>query len=248
MPPTPPTEWPFPKFNIRVEDLEHRGAVLFFEHIQPLDALRKAVLASFEWLYATPANAPTNVKLIQLVLRPMDGVAYTFGSASEKEIHFSLDHIANSASRARDEIMGVLVHEVVHCYQYNANGTAPGGLVEGVADFVRLHAGLAPPHWRRAPAPKDKWDAGYQTTAYFLDWIEERRGKGAIRALNDTMRDTDYDEKIFVILAGEPVRDLWRRYKKELGVEDGEDEVTEQAKDGDSDGFVLVPSYNPVYI
>jgi hypothetical protein len=42
----------------------------------------------------------------------MEGVAYTFGSHSEKEIHFSLDHIVNSAFRARDEINGVLVHEV----------------------------------------------------------------------------------------------------------------------------------------
>jgi hypothetical protein len=53
-----------------------------------------------------------SVESILLVLRPMDGVAYTFGSAAEKEIHFSLDHIVNCASRARDEIMGVLVHEV----------------------------------------------------------------------------------------------------------------------------------------
>ncbi|KAF8204427.1 plant basic secretory protein [Mycena galopus ATCC 62051] len=238
MPPTPPPqpEWPLPKFNLRIEDIAHPGATIFLDNSKVLDDLRTAVLASFQWLYATPANAPTNVKLILLVLRPMDGVAYTFGSSSEKEIHFSLDHIANSASRARDEIMGVLVHEVVHCYQYNANGTAPGGLIEGVADFVRLHAGLAPPHWKRVPNPKDKWDAGYQTTAYFLDWIKERRGKGAIRALNNTMRDKDYDEGVFVVLAGEPVRDLWRRYKAELGVEDGEgEEKTEAGED-----FVLV--------
>ncbi|KAF7347381.1 Plant basic secretory protein [Mycena venus] len=182
-PPPPPPEWPLPKFNIRIEDLAHPGAELFAREIRPLEALRAAVRASFELLYATPANAPTNVKLISLVLRPMDGVAYTFGSQAEKEIHFSLDHIVNSASRAKDEIMGVLVHEVVHCYQYNAKGSAPGGLIEGIADFVRLHSDLAPPHWKRAPAPHDKWDAGYQTTAYFLDWIEERRGKGAIRAL-----------------------------------------------------------------
>ncbi|KAJ6541837.1 hypothetical protein B0H19DRAFT_1174874 [Mycena capillaripes] len=168
----------------------------------------------------------------------MDGVAYTFGSQTEKEIHFSLDHIVNSASRARHEILGVLVHEVVHCYQYNGNGTAPGGLIEGIADFVRLHADLAPPHWKRAPAPTDKWDAGYQTTAYFLDWIEERRGVGAIRALNGALRETNYDDEMFMILAGEPVRELWRRYKAELGV--GDEEVVDN-KDGEGDEcFVLV--------
>lgn len=32
--------------------------------------------------------------------------------------------------------MGVLVHEMVHCFQYNAKGTCPGGLVEGIAGMI----------------------------------------------------------------------------------------------------------------
>lgn len=63
----------------------------------------------------------------------MPGVAHTFGSASHKEIHFSLDHIRNSEARARDEILGVLTHEMVHCYQHNGAGKCPGGLIEGIA-------------------------------------------------------------------------------------------------------------------
>jgi Peptidase of plants and bacteria len=84
-----------------------------------------------------------SVEKISLILRSMEGVAHTCGSLSQKEIHFSLDYIKKSANRARDEIMGVLVHEVVHCYQYNACGTCPGGLIEGIAgrevDYTRLH-------------------------------------------------------------------------------------------------------------
>ena len=63
----------------------------------------------------------------------MAGVAHTFGSPTTKEIHFSLDHIRNSQSRAKDEILGVLVHEMVHCYQYDGQGRTTGGLVEGIA-------------------------------------------------------------------------------------------------------------------
>jgi hypothetical protein len=63
----------------------------------------------------------------------MDGIAYTTGSHTEKEIHFSLDYILSSKNRAKDEIEGVLTHEAVHCFQYNAKGTAPGGLIEGIA-------------------------------------------------------------------------------------------------------------------
>lgn len=68
-----------------------------------------------------------------LVLRSMPGAAHTSGADIYKEIHFSLDHIQNSASRAKDEINGVLVHEMVHCYQCNGKGKCPGGLVEGIA-------------------------------------------------------------------------------------------------------------------
>ncbi|KAJ7103028.1 hypothetical protein B0H15DRAFT_810656 [Mycena belliarum] len=237
--PTPPPEWPLPKFTLRVEDLAHPGAALFLAHVEPEAALRAAVLASFQWLYATPACAPTNVRAILLVLRPMDGVAYTSGSHTEKEIHLSLDHIVNSAARARAEILGVLVHEVVHCYQHNAKGTAPGGLIEGVADYVRLHAELAPPHWVRAVRAGDKWDAGYQTTAYFLDWVEAQAGAGTVRALNAALLDREYEEAVFARLGGAPVGELWRRYKVALGADGGPDE---------DEGFTLVPSYNPVYV
>ena len=63
----------------------------------------------------------------------MDGVAYTTGSHTAKEIHFACQHIVNCADRCANEIRGVLVHEVVHCYQYNGEGVCPGGLIEGIA-------------------------------------------------------------------------------------------------------------------
>jgi hypothetical protein len=161
----------------------------------------------------------------------MEGVAYTFGTNKQKEIHFSLDYIKRSAKRARDEIMGVLVHEVVHCYQYNACGTCPGGLIEGIAgesrchhcihlyhdinnadlaDFVRLREQLNPPHWTRTPG--ETWDAGYERTGYFLDWIEERYGTGTIRELNASMKDTVYQEAVFKDLTGRAVQKLWNIY------------------------------------
>jgi len=217
MPPTPipppPYPWPVPKFHLRVDDLDHEGADIFLSLIQPKVALRQAVLATFNWLY-TPETAPTTVKQILLVLRPMDGVAHTFGTQSHKEIHFSLDHIKRSAKRAHDEIMGVLVHEVVHCFQYNALDSCPGGLIEGIADFVRLHEGLSPPHWKRTSG--DDWDAGYEKTAYFLDWIENRYGEGTIRDLNGWMQDKKYHPCVFKELTGRPVRKLWKIYCKSL--------------------------------
>ncbi|KAI0334356.1 plant basic secretory protein [Cubamyces sp. BRFM 1775] len=217
MPPPPPhgpePQWPIPTFNLRIEDLAHPGAKLFLDNVRPDVALRDAVTTVCSWLY-TPETVPTNVQCVTLVLRPMDGVAHTFGSPTHKEIHFSLNHIRNSQSRARDEILGVLTHEMVHCYQYNALGKCPGGLIEGIADWVRLNAGLSPPHWKREAG--EKWDAGYQATAYFLDWIEGRYGDGSIRELNEGMKDKEYDEHIFKDITGRKISKLWKLYKEHL--------------------------------
>lgn len=85
------------------------------------------------------------------------------------------------------EIEGVLVHELVHCFQHNGRGACPGGLVEGIADWVRLGAGLGAPHWRRGAVP-DRWDQGYERTAYFLDWLEVKFGRGTVRRMNEALR------------------------------------------------------------
>ena len=83
----------------------------------------------------TSAHPPLlpRVTQILLVLRSMPGVAHTTGGETEKEIHFSLEYILHCKNRATAEILGVLVHEVVHCYQYSAKGSCPGGLIEGIA-------------------------------------------------------------------------------------------------------------------
>ena len=151
----------------------------------------------------------------------MEGVAYTTGielDDDHKEIHFSLDYIKGISSRnpgkESHEIQGVLVHEMVHCWQWNGRDTAPGGLIEGIADFVRLKAGLDPPHWKRETG--GQWDAGYQHTGYFLDWIEEKMGQGSVRKVNDALRVDKYDQNLWQDLFGKSVEGLWSEYQEHL--------------------------------
>lgn len=104
-------------------------------------------------------------------------------------------------------------------------------------DFVRLHQGYSPPHWK--PTGGDKWDTGYERTAYFLDWIETRYGDGTIKELNEWMKDNKYHRRIFKELTGRPVRKLWKMYCSSL-------------EESDADSFVLVSkltlnSYQPLY-
>ena len=193
----------------------------------------------------------------------MGGVAYTTGSeldGDHKEIHFSLDYINGIPSaRQKDEIQGVLVHEMVHCWQWNAVGTAPGGLIEGIADFVRLKAGLSPPHWKKEGG--GNWDAGYQHTGYFLEWIESTWGGGSVRKINHALKDEKYDEGDFwERLFGKGVSLLWKEYEGSLDeeqkmtkkieekVEDRKEKVEmneESENDGHPEGHEPVEKDNP---
>ena len=111
------------------------------------------------------------------------------------------------------EIRGVVLHELVHCFQWDGRGTCPGGLCEGIADWVRLNCGLGATHWTRRV--DCGWDAGYETTAYFLDYLEDRFGHGTVRKINASLRRDAYDEAVFWprLFAGLGVRALWHQYR-----------------------------------
>jgi len=91
-------------------------------------------------------------------------------------------------------------------------GSAPGGLIEGVADYVRLRAGFAPPHWHRGRG--ERWDEGYDVTGYFFDWIEKNYA-GFVRGLNAILKDAKWDEDVFKLITGKNVHELWKEYRKQ---------------------------------
>ena len=88
------------------------------------------------------------------------------------------------------------------------------GLTEGIADYIRLKAGHASPHW----APRgtgDRWDQGYAVTAYFLDYCDGLRD-GFVAELNNMMRD-HYSDDFFGHLLGKSVGKLWKDCKSHFG-------------------------------
>ena len=171
---------------------------------------------TLEILYSRHSTIPPT-RSVTLIIESMPGVAYTTGKDIDndhKEIHFSTNYIeAIPEERLKQEILGVIRHEMVHCWQWNAKGTAPGGLIEGIADFVRLRSNLGKWNWQH-DADGD-WDAGYQHTAYFLDYLEKRFGDGSVMAINETLRDKKYEEDAFWQgLFGYDVKTLWKEYGK----------------------------------
>ncbi|KAL4738071.1 hypothetical protein BDV11DRAFT_190442 [Aspergillus similis] len=279
---------PAPKFQLQIHDLRHPASQFFLTSIPDLaSTLESALSAIIQNLYSPPTSGSattgtpaTNARerkhlqafrpsvpptrSVTVLLRDIGGVAYTTGKDLDndhKEIHVSLAYIQHCRTKADPlaELVGVLTHELVHCYQYAApratfdgkpddsTPRAPGGLIEGVADFVRLKAGLSPPHWSRPTSAKErpeKWDSGYQHTAYFLAWLEDVRvGRGAIGLLNDRLSRVGYvgegrlgvdvegdeQESFWKALYGSEIDELWDEYGSWLDKSGGqgtwEDEI-----------------------
>ena len=206
---------PRAKIRLEIRDLDHAGARKFLSAVHASDAISEGITNVLRKLYLSPHDAPP-VRSVTLILRAMSGVAYTTGSDLDdehKEIHFSLGYIAGlSSERVGPEITGVVTHELVHCFQWNGFDTCPSGLIEGIADWVRLRCHLAPPHWKKTDGKDGAWDAGYQHTAYFLDFLERMLGEGFVRRVNAKLRRQKYDAGFWTQVAGRDVDELWKDY------------------------------------
>ncbi|KAI9763136.1 MAG: hypothetical protein M1840_000901 [Geoglossum simile] len=215
------------KLLLKVADLSCQGAIDFLGTVNAGLVVGEAVNHVFQWLY-TPESTVPGTRSVTLIIRSMEGVAYTRGKdldSDHKEIHFSADYISNiPAERKKNEILGVVCHEMVHCFQFDACESAPSGLIEGIADWVRLCSGLRPPHWKKRA--DGEWDAGYERTGFFLEYLEQRFGEGSVRRVNETMRNMKYEEESFwKDLFGHHVEKLWEDYCKELKETEAVDEI-----------------------
>lgn len=213
-----------PTLRLHLDDITHSATQITNSSLDGGLYLARAIDHVLAHLYKPYGLSDMpKVRSVTVVLRSMGGVAYTTGLPLDdlhKEIHLSLDYVQAVQSRnstgIRHEIAGVITHEMVHCFQHNGHGTCPGGLIEGIADFVRLKAGLAPPHWKKSSETRgERWDEGYQKTAWFLEWLEDKKGAGTVSRLNATLKTEKYDEeKFWKNLVGVSVEKLWSQYKE----------------------------------
>jgi len=202
-----------PELHLTVHLLAHEGAHTFFRHFRDAsDLLIKSIDCVISILYMNNEASVPVPRSVNLIVRPFDGVAYTTShslDSAHKEIHLSSKYISGKDA---DEIRGVIVHEMVHVYQYNGSDSAPSPWIEGVADFVRLRVGLGAKHWSQKPG--DKWDASYDKTALFLDWVEKQY-PGFVASVNLRLDKEEWKEEMFKEhCAGLDVQELWKAYVK----------------------------------
>ncbi|KAK1559856.1 hypothetical protein EZV62_011216 [Acer yangbiense] len=169
---------------------------------------RMAAASEFIWRILqqnTPEERINRPQVIFFVDQESQYIAYVINN----EVHFHDDYIENIKGDIKWDFNGVLFHEMSHIWQ-NGVGKAPGGVIEGIADYVRLKANYIPAHWVKAGGG-DRWDQGYDVTARFLDYCNGLRN-GFVAELNKKMKDA-YNDSYFVDLLGKNVNQLWTDYK-----------------------------------
>jgi hypothetical protein len=109
------------------------------------------------------------------------------------------------------DTFGMVAHELVHVVQAYPQGATPGWLTEGIADYMRYYV-LLPDDPGRYFDPQGLTEkTGYQPTAGLLDWVERRR-PGAVRRINQTMRQGGDGAATLTEIAGADPDALWRAY------------------------------------
>lgn len=171
-----------------------------------------------EILYKSPAEMPVRVKKILVEIVDTPGVAWMSGDNELKTLGISSQYLASFAANnpnnsLRDEIIGILYHELGHAYQYSDFD------VEAVADSLRYETGY---HNRYGISPGGTWSSN--GTANFIRWIEDTKHRGFIRALNAAripygMNEQQiqlWKEGQFQLITGIDVNTLWSQYQQSL--------------------------------
>jgi hypothetical protein len=168
-------------------------------------------------MYRNMSLETSSIRYIFVHVHPFKGVGFTVNGSScgSKVVHVSSTYITKLPSSFKlKELKGVTCHELVHVFQYTGMKTAPRGWIEGAADFYRIRIGFAASHWKHVCG--DRWDIGYEKTAYFLIWLEERF-PDIVHKINmylKTHRWSDAGGDPFDQFTGQAVQSLFIQYKK----------------------------------
>jgi PKD repeat protein len=178
-------------------------------------------------LYRTvdEANAH-NLRRIHYKLNEGGSLSYKGGDVPNIEIGFDMNYLNSFSSShddqvSADEIYGVLCHEICHGYQNSPKNCgeygSPNenyGFIEGTADLARLlTGGFNPP---RYPKVGGSWINGYNTTAFFYQWVQNTKGdKDFLIKFNKSALTINpwSADKAFNEIFGESVQSLWDQYQ-----------------------------------
>ena len=189
----------------------------------PGEFVANILQATISLVYPEKKNLP-RIDQMTLYVEDMDGVAHCNGGSDPFtcEIHLSSKYITSILSHygiddAKNELEGVIRHEMVHAVQSNGFSTLPVGLVEGIADYFRLKGGYPSVNWKDKPKKGGKWQNGYAECAYFLAWVESTKMKDhLVVKLNQALLSEIWGNEIWKELAGADIDELFKEFNETL--------------------------------
>ena len=168
--------------------------------------------------HAEEVREATHLTLVIEDIAQENVPAYKAGNGAQITVGMDGPYLLSLApEKLKNEVFGMLFHEMTHMYQNDdADGKGvPSGLIEGIADFVRITAGYHGPETQQKGG---QWDSGYTTTGWFLIWLEQRY-PDVVYKLNLSMDSHDglkWSPAAFKGLIGSTVDDLWVEYQLSL--------------------------------
>ncbi|CAI9769979.1 unnamed protein product [Fraxinus pennsylvanica] len=194
----------------------HPGGQRFNQEIGvPYTLQQMCFINKFIWkLFDQPTDAQRKkVPVLNVYISDIDDA---MAETSGDNIYVSAKLAIQSfpPGKARIGFTSLMYHEMTHIFQWSGNGTAPGGLTEGIADYVMVKSNI---NYETRPSPGvgEKWDEGYGVTERFLEYCDSLRA-GFTAKLNNKMRYV-YRDDYFHELLGKPLDKVWKEYKAKYG-------------------------------
>ncbi|RYZ50498.1 MAG: hypothetical protein EOP07_22860, partial [Proteobacteria bacterium] len=178
-----------------------------------LDELHKRTNLVCAQLYGDQKDF-TPIRFLRVIADPKMGGAYVTGHKYGKLMAIGSEFIGSTLKNDRNGKIvysGLVVHELTHVYQKSPTSSdgSDKGLIEGMADTVRMYEGLSDPNW----PTRDKsgpWNKGYERTGMFLMYVDQKV-PGFKRKLNQALGGV-WTKDTFKSLSGKSPEEWWALY------------------------------------
>lgn len=213
---------------------EHEGQLAFARVMPDIEqVIHDISLAVAQVLYKDVTEAPL-FKTVTFETGEYDFPAAKSGTDQDMILLMDVGHLANKAAEGdeslRNEVLGMLWHELTHGYNNSPNsgqyvvGDEYHSYLEGLADYMRIKAGFNE-HKRGGIKWAADWNVdAYNQTSFFLEWVaNSHRNTDFIYLFNKAageLEEWSFDAAFKSIFGDDRgVAVLWAEYHNALNIE-----------------------------